>query len=94
MPSSICSRCFCRRSWDTDQYRTCDGCRLGRRFSKKTLKTVDLQAKIPSSSTSYPAESSSASIPTPIIQTPNICQRSRTKRRRFNADISLPGKLF
>jgi len=46
MPSSICSRCLCRTSWDSDQYLTCDDCRLGKQLGGKVRKSVDLQATL------------------------------------------------
>ncbi|KAN0075842.1 hypothetical protein V8E54_007112 [Elaphomyces granulatus] len=33
---TVCSGCHCRKSWDSDRYRTCDDCRRRQRLDTTT----------------------------------------------------------
>ena len=90
MSLSTCSRCFCRKSWDSTRYSTCEDCRRRRHLGRTAPSSFPISSAILNS-----AKSISASDPTQsTFRTRDNCLISDTKRRRFNADSSHSSKAL
>ena len=94
--SSICSRCFCRKSWDSSRYNSCDDCRLQQRLrmNENYQNNLNLPAATPSSSTTEFVIAATIAGSENNFRALEESQASNAKRRRLNTNDSHRGKIF